>query len=60
MPRPKNAVKDLAETHRYSMQKCPVFELWVRRHLRSKDRIEDYKKAYELVHKPEDNDETTA
>lgn len=49
MPRKSN-VQKLSEAHGRSMLKCPIFELWAYKHLRCRDRVDDYRKAFDLVH----------
>ena len=56
MPRVSREVKALAEAHEKTMKKTPLFELWAHRHLRNKDRVDEYRKAYELVHKGEEEE----
>lgn len=49
MPRVSRTVRDIAEKNRGTMEKTTLFELWVVRFLKNRDRLEEYRKAYDLV-----------
>lgn len=49
MPRQKKQ-NALAEAHRATMEKCPIFELWMVKHLRNRERVKEYKAAFDIVH----------
>lgn len=51
MARISNEVKEIAEKNRKTMTDCPMFELWVHKYLRNRDRLEDYRKAFNYINK---------
>ena len=57
MPRYNKEVREIAEKNRDSMIKMPMFELWKRKHLKVLDRQDEYRKAYDLVHKGEQDEQ---
>ena len=60
MPRVSKNIKELAEAHRKTMEKTPIFILWAYKFLRCKDRVGDYQKAYEYIHNGGKDDQETA
>jgi len=58
MPRISREVKALGEAHRKTMSGCPNFNIWVRKFLNCRDRLDDYEKAYNYVHKGGEDEQT--
>lgn len=59
MPRASKFSK-LAEAHESTMLKAPTFEIWVKRTLQDQTRVDDYRKAYNIVHGVKSNDNEAA
>lgn len=60
MPRVSKEVREIAEKNERTMKKAPIFEYWVHVFLKDRSRLELYRKAYELVNKPEEAEDDQA
>jgi hypothetical protein len=57
MPRVSKEISEIAEKNSATMVKCPNFTVWAHRHLANRERLDEYRKAFELVHKGAEDDE---
>ena len=56
MPRVSKEVREIAEKNAATMKEAPVFDYWVFKYFKAKvsaARMDSYRKAYDLVNKPE-------